>query len=43
MQYKLTKLEDIERKKEDFMEKLNKLYEAGVINEEGDYINNNMQ
>ena len=43
LQYKLIKFKDIEDEKEEDMEKLNKLYEAGVINKEGDYINNNIR
>ena len=40
---KLIKLEDIERENYENMEKLSKLYEAGIINEEGNYINDKME
>ena len=40
---KLIKLEDIERENYENMEKLSKLYEAGIIKEEGNYINNKME
>ena len=40
LQDKLTKLENIERENEDNIEKLSKLYDAGIINEEGECIYN---
>ena len=40
LQDKLEKLENIERDHAENKEKLSKLYEAGIINEEGEYINN---
>ena len=39
---KLSKLEDIERENDENIEKLGKLYDAEIINEEGNYINNEM-
>ena len=43
LKHKLSKLEDIERENEENIEKLSRLYDAWVINEEGHYINNNME
>ena len=40
---KLSKLEDIERENDENIEKLSKLYDAGIINEEGNYIDNRME
>ena len=40
---KLIKLEDIERENYENTEKLSKLYEAGIINKEGNYINDKME
>ena len=43
LQDKLAKLESIERENEDNIDKLSRLYEAGIINEDGEYINNRME
>ena len=40
---KLSRLEEIERENEDNLVELSKLYDAGIINEEGYYINNRME
>ena len=40
---KLLKLENIEHENDDNIKKLSKLYEAGLINEDGEYINNRME
>ena len=37
---KLSKFEDIEKENSENLDKLSKLWEAGIINEKGDYIDN---
>ena len=39
---KLSHLEDVERENEENIEKLGKLFDAGIINEDGNFVTNDM-